>query len=881
MCAAAFLVFTLSSFAKELPLTAIVLFDSPNGPSYVQLSGVTLNGKTELRTCDGVLKFDKKTYDVMPRVQLKPGSVLERNADGVLMLSMDGAKPFCVVQNGVKFDKANELTPAQAADQALLFLPVITPGQLTPPVKPGVQITFVSAADTELAEYLRAQRAQSSDLWHDYLKRYPSGSHTAQAKQALAAMLLQNAESALAEYLRTAGSGHPQLRLLKQAAAYVKQAQTFSGGIAGPQKLIQAIHAQLNAALEQDRRELQLYQKAEADRALGYSHLGAAKRGLEEVLEIEPEYAPAVALNNEVGGEENKLDSTLHNAEGMLLAKRYDEALNAIDAYRGMAAELPRVATITDAAYKFHFAHGQLLGAQGTWDQAAGEFRAALKVRPESQEAGAMLKNAEAQTGEAFNHHLVEQAIADSRNYVQKNDAISAYEVLANLPPQQRAQVADQLEALRKDYVPAATRRAQKLQEIQLPMRGRADEEGVRQAYELLQRAGVLSGDPAIKLRLDLLSDKFAAYYLDQAHRYLQKPMSSGVGLGWLYLREAQRYQPNLDAVKDDMARYQAAYQLRGRLSIGVVVRDQSSRRDSPGFADQLGDAIANALESSSQPVKVVRRYSEDPNQVQPDFVVVAEVLQHRMVKNSSLETLPSKYRAGTREVKNEAWLSTNQEYTQAQQDLVQAQRTLNEAQQRHNKKDIGTATDNLAGGQKKLDDLRKRLDTLNPTRPETVVEPYNYTKKTIDLTAVVELAFRLTDQSGNLVDSVPSVRREDHKKAEVLENVKPEDTEGVKALNIPPDEAQFVTDLELQARDALVKSIIDKALLLPEKILQQARQHSQQQDADGAAAQYIVYLSSTPENASPDRTEAMQYMREHFNLAVPSAPASRQAQAH
>jgi SpoVK/Ycf46/Vps4 family AAA+-type ATPase len=143
-----------------------------------------------------------------------------------------------------------------------------------------------------------------------------------------------------------------------------------------------------------------------------------------------------------------------------------------------------------------------------------------------------------------------------------------------------------------------------------------------------------------------------------------------------------------------------------------------------------------------------------------------------------------------------------------------------------------------------------------------------------------VELAFRLIDQAGTLADSAPSLRRDDHKTYVVLENVKPEDTEGVKAMNTPPDEVQFVTDLELQARDAMVKAVSEKAAHLPEKILQQARQRSQQQDIDGAAAQYIVFLNSTPDNASPERAEATSFLREHFNLAVAATTSSvRQAQ--
>jgi hypothetical protein len=529
-----------------------------------------------------------------------------------------------------------------------------------------------------------------------------------------------------------------------------------------------------------------------------------------------------------------------------------------------MAAEIPQVANIAETAYRFHFSRAQQLSAQGSWEQAAVEFRAAIKVSPENQETAAALKNAEAQAANAFNRRAVEQALADSRNAAQKGDIIAAYDLLANLPESQRAMVREQIEALKRDYAPAASRRAQKLQEIHLPIRGRADEEAMRQAYELLQRAGAIASDPAIKLRLDLLSDKLGAYYLEQARRYLQKPMGSGIALG----------------VRDEMARYQSAYQLRGRLSIGVVVRDQTSRREGQGFADQLGDAIANGLESSSQPVKVVRRYSEDPNAVQPDFILVAEILQHRMVKNTNLETLPSKYRAGTREVKNEAWLNANQAYTQAQQELAQAQRALADAQRR-TKKEAAAAADNLAIAQAKADDLRKQIEALNPTRPEGILEPYNYTRKTIEVTTVVELAFRLADPQGNVAGSNPSIRRDDHKTYVVLENVKPEDTEGVKAQNIPPDEAQFVTDLELQARDALVKSVSEQASHLPERVLQHARQRSQQQDIDGAASEYIVFLNSTPDNGSSDRLEAAGFLRDHFNLTVGSpVNLTRQAQA-
>ena len=140
-----------TSSAKDAPLSAIVLFNTPNGPAYTQVTGVTLNGKTELRVCDGVATLDKRSYDVLPRVQIKLASVLERTADGALTLRMDGAKPICVLPNGIKFDKTPELTPAQAADQAVIFgmMAQSSPQAADiPALKPGTQI-FCTAAQIQ------------------------------------------------------------------------------------------------------------------------------------------------------------------------------------------------------------------------------------------------------------------------------------------------------------------------------------------------------------------------------------------------------------------------------------------------------------------------------------------------------------------------------------------------------------------------------------------------------------------------------------------------------------------------------------------------------------------------------------------------------------
>jgi hypothetical protein len=302
---------------------------------------------------------------------------------------------------------------------------------------------------------------------------------------------------------------------------------------------------------------------------------------------------------------------------------------------------------------------------------------------------------------------------------------------------------------------------------------------------------------------------------------------------------------------------------------VGVVLRDQTSRRESVGFADQLADAIATGLDSSGLPVKVVRQVKDSPDVIQPNFLLVGEILQHRVVKDVNLETLQSKYRAGTREVKNDAWVEANTAYEAAQQQLATAQRTLADAQAQRNKKQIAAATDAVTAAQKQADDARHKMETTEQSRIQSVVAPYNYTRKSIDLTGVIELAFRITDQAGNVVATSTPVRKDNRKTFVVLENVKPEDTEGVKEQGTDPDETQFLTDLEIQARDELVKSVREKALLLPAKILEMARSRAQQNDLDGAAEAYIAYLNSTPDNGSAERDEAAKFLHDRFNVTI------------
>jgi hypothetical protein len=149
------------------------------------------------------------------------------------------------------------------------------------------------------------------------------------------------------------------------------------------------------------------------------------------------------------------------------------------------------------------------------------------------------------------------------------------------------------------------------------------------------------------------------------------------------------------------------------------------------------------------------------------------------------------------------------------------------------------------------------------------VVEAYHYTKKTIDLTASAEIEFQFHDRAGNSVGQPTDVRKDKHSTTVVLQDVKAEDAEGITNQGVEPDGAQFLTDLEIDSRNALVKAVREKASELPVAVLQAARALAQKDDTDGAAELYVLYLNATPQGVSPERNEAVKFLHDQFNLAV------------
>jgi len=862
--------------SKDVPITAIELYDGPNGAAFVQLTGLLINGKAEVRSCTGVTQINKSNYGKLAKIALSASvTSLERDSKGTMTLTR-GTESECVVPTNLKFEKDESLTPAQLADRAVLSGQVLSSSEqgvtALPPFKPTVKIVFVQAPDTELAEYLRANRAHSIAQWQDYLARYPKAAHTDTAKQSLVALLLKDGSDGLAAYRSSASSSSPAYAQLRTTYLRAEQAQALLPANDDAGKLHDAVHSELVLVADKIRAELQAYRQALANHTTGYAHLGISLQLTEQTLGVDPHFDQGKTLENAIAAETKRIGAAMQSGESNIATQHYDEAVAAVSDFRAFADEEPRIAAILDTAYKYHLEQGKADTAAQKWGDAVPEYQKAVSIKP-TAEATAALKQAQASLQSSNDQAAADTALQQSNAFEQDKKFIEAYEVLANLPESQRALVKDRMQALEANYVTSASDEAKRLMDAHNPIQGRIDEIGVQQAYGYLQRACTLQPDNQnLKLRRDLISQTLSDYYVARAKTYLEKPLGSGVGVAWLYLQEAQQYQPNRDDIRDERTKYSAIHSIRSTLSIKVVFRDQTSRRESSGFADQLSDAIATGLETTALPVKIIRAADSTP--VDPNFQLIGDVLEHRPIAKPNIESLDSEYLVGTRDIPNEDWNRANREYEAATQDVQKEQRLLEAANAHNKKKDIATAKQAVDDAQKKVDTLGRQLDSIPKTKMIDVTKPYSYTKRTIDLSAVVELGFRIMDANGSPVAANPSIKKQAEKQFVVLENVKPEDTKGIKQTGALPDENQFLGDVEIGARGDLIKEVKENVETLPSKILAQARKHVMDGDTDGSAEAYILYLNSTPDTQTPERDEAKKFLHDQFNMVWPGGPA-------
>ena len=858
-------------YAKNAGLTAIEVYPGPNGQNYQQIADFILGGKNELLLCGSATTgIDKNVYHRLGKVVLATGMTLERTADGILMLTQADAQPACVVPANIKFDKGGSFSASELADKTDLTGSVVSGSDPSTtqiaPLKPGVKIVFVPAPDKELAEYLRADRSSSIPGWQVYFAAYPAGVHVAQASKSMAALYMQAANSAFAAYGSSKSSSSPDYAQLAAAHQAADKANALVANDPSITGLGQNIHAEVLALSAAAQNKLAAYQQALKQQTAGYANLVAAEKLADGAFLVEPAVPEATAAESQTKQARAALESVLKETESSIAAHRPDDASSTIASVRIFAPEYPRIAADLQSISGLFVAHAKVLEAQPDWPGAVKELEKADAIDA-SPDTESLLKDAREQALIAANKAAADDATQKSQAAETNGDIITAYEVLDDLPPDQHALVTDRLAALKDRYVPAAEQAAAGLQKAHEPINGIGDESGIRLAYAYLQRCFAITNDPALQDRIAILGEDLSSYELAQGKRYAEKPDGTGVNVGWVYLTEALQYKSQTDsgAIHDELTTARAAHLLKSRLSVKVDFRDQTSRREAVDFAQQLTDSLATGLESSGLDVRVVR--PQETTTVQPNFLMIGDVLQHEMTRSEEVVAKESKYRSGEEEVPNEVWNQANRDYEKANNDLEAARSVLEGAQAHGKKGEVKKAEEAVQADEKIVEDLHAKLDEIPKTRMQDVERPYTYSQINYHLKIVVALQFRILDSSGEEVVQTIPIRSDAPKEYSVLQDVKPDDTAGVRMEGVIPNDQDFVEKDEYEARDELITKAKEQVATLPAIVLARADRKVADGDNDGAAELYILYLDSTPVADTAERLRARKFLADQFNF--------------
>jgi hypothetical protein len=214
-----------------------------------------------------------------------------------------------------------------------------------------------------------------------------------------------------------------------------------------------------------------------------------------------------------------------------------------------------------------------------------------------------------------------------------------------------------------------------------------------------------------------------------------------------------------------------------------------------------------------------------------------------------------------------------DREYESANLALQTDQRALEGAEVRGKKGQINDAKRQAEEAQKKVEAVRVKLDALPKFRHVVIERPYTYTEKINHLKATVELGFVIQDSSEAVIIPTVPILETQEKPFTVLENVKPDDTMGVRAEGEIPSEPQFLERVENAARDRLLTESKEKVSSLPVHILQTADRKAAEADNDGAAELYMLYLNSTPGPVTPERRRAQKFLLDNYNFRAYGEP--------
>lgn len=862
--------------AKGPSLTAIELYDTSSGPAYIQFDDFMINGKAELRNCGPKTDLiDKSEYGKLSKVSISVGGVLERSKDGILRYSAAGGQASCVVPDNLKFAHSSSASISAMADMAEVTGTPLGAGSARAPqdIAKGAKLVFISSPSIEFAEFLLAQRIGTISSWKNYLSGYLSSAHSSDAKQELTTLYIAEGATSLSAYEKTANTPAPSYSALKEAKGCADAALSLEPQQEPSLKLASSVQGSIKTLTAKGQLELDAYTKALADALPGYIHLENAQKIAEGITSVDLSYPDGKKLQSLVIQARNTYESALRSAAFSEDGQQWAQAMETLQPYRQFADEDARVAKIIDSAYGAFYKQAQQADQARDWQTSIVAYQSAIKAK-NAPEVQVGLKSAQEQYAAARDKAAAQSALAKSNDYMSQHETIQAYEVLASLSKNQQRLVEEDMVKLEPAYVTAASQKASSLAKLYNNIGGIGDEREVERAYNFLKQANDLTEDEATKQqfnnRMQTLADELSGWFLVRAKHYLDKPVGSGTEIGWTYLKEAESYRAvNLEAVRDQMKSAQMAHDMLSQISIHVQFRDQTSQRQSEGFAQQMENSIAAGLDKSDISVKVFRSGETTRSDIEPAFLIAGDVLEHNISAPATEESIESKFLVDIKHNPNPEWNKVNREYEAAKEELQSDEAALSGAEAKGKSKQIQDVVKQTKQAQKKVDDLRTQLDSLPKEIDSDDVRPYRYRKTTYRVDNHIVLQFRIDDSLTGQKGEAEQIEKEEKPDFVVLNDVNAADVNNVRAQGTVPDKAEMLEELEKSARSEMIERVKQRVSSLPRKLYDDAQKREADGFAEDAGEAYLRYLNVAPVEEVTDRQHAEKFLRDKFNFLV------------
>ena len=307
-----------------------------------------------------------------------------------------------------------------------------------PALKPGMLIVFVSAPDAEYAEFLLASRA-SANLDLGCLPSKISVRCPHRGSQACYSPIFSRNKAALTSNSTRASESlaSPAYAELKSATQLAFKANSILPADSGSQAINEEVTAATDTIAKKGSAELPSYRKPFQPKPPAMNICKPPISSFRNSSEIDPQNPSVVKFDTDATKETNTYESAIHTAQNLISSNHVDDAMKTVFPYLSFLAEDPRIAEVVNSSYSAHFNKGKSLADSNNWAEASREFDLANNIKP-SPEAASALANAKKELEKANNNAAAEAALRQSKEYASQSDFISAYEVLDNLPADQR-----------------------------------------------------------------------------------------------------------------------------------------------------------------------------------------------------------------------------------------------------------------------------------------------------------------------------------------------------------------------------------------------------------------------------------------------------------